>query len=368
MARTINAGENVKRTDTFFVDPREVLVNWDRNGRHDTFTPEAIARLAVDMEENGQLQPVACRSMPAKRVELIYGFNRLRAALEIVKRRPDFRLHITVYDGINERDAFLMNLRENMIRTEVSAIDNGYNVRKLMNQFGFTAQEVAELYKRSTSWVGEVLKLLTLPEDVKDAVADGVLTSSAGLLLTKLPEAEASAVLAEAVKAVADAEQAEEAAIEAEESKDALPLDALPSNGKTVEDEELAAAIAGLPSRPRAEAAADAPRGDGKGKGKNRKKDSELTPAEVQSRKTVRQAKISAAAKKAAAAKGVKVARSLPELKALIKNRADEVSVSLLGFFDGTVSEDDLIDALDRCESPIISTKGQKPVKAVTAG
>lgn len=354
MARSINCGSDVRRSDTFFVDPNEVIVDWALNGRTDTFTPEAIARLAHDMHENGQLQPVACRAMPDKRVQLVYGYNRLRAALEIVKTDPAFRLEVKVYSGLNDRDAFLMNLRENMIRNEVSPIDNAQNIRKLLNHYGFDAREVAGLYKRSTSWVSEMMALLTLPETVKDAVATGELAASTGVLLSRLPSDEAEAAMAEGIAAVEAEEQAAEQD-EAGAEEQAMGPDAA---ALTVDDESLAAAIGQLPERPRAE---------GKGKGK-KKAAKDLTPAEIQSRKTVRQANISKAVKKAAEAKGLKTRKTASDLTALIKFRKDDLSRKLVGYFAGEVSEDDLVEALDLSESPIVADaprNGKGPVKSL---
>lgn len=333
MARTINAGENVKRSDTFFVDPREILVDWELNGRHDTFTPEAIARLAVDMQQNGQLQPVACRSMPEKRVQLIYGYNRLRAALEIVKRDPNFRLEIKVYDGLNDKDSFLMNVRENMIRNEVSAIDNGYNIRKLVNQFGFAVAEVAELYKRSTTWVTDTLKLLTLPEPVKDKIQAGDLAASTGLILSRLPAEEAQAALEEAIEQV----QAEQTPAE-EEAPAPLPL--------TVDDESLKDAISALPARP-----------------KSPKDEKEETPEQAKTTKASRRARLSAAVEQAAAARGAQVARTAADLKKLIGKREDELSRLLVAYLGGTAAEEELLDALDRSESPVFSNAEYKKIR-----
>jgi ParB/RepB/Spo0J family partition protein len=306
--------------------------------------------------------------MPEKRVKLIYGYNRLRAALEIRQRRADFRLEIKVYDGINDQDAFIMNLRENMIRSEVSPIDNAHNIRKLVNHYGFETKDVAELYKRSSLWVSDTLKLLTLPCDVQEAVADGVLSREVGLKLSQLPEPEASAVLADAVRQV-DAEEADDQGPDEDEGATA-PADMLPlAPATTVDDDALAAAIASLPARAKtAEPAEATGKGKGKGKTKGRKPASELTPAEAQSRKTARQAKVSAAARKKVAERGVRCSRSLPELRAILKHRQDEIAIALLGFFDGSTSEDDLIDALDNCQSPIVSTKGQKPLKVAATG
>jgi ParB/RepB/Spo0J family partition protein len=357
MARSINCGTDVRRSDTFFVDPREIEVDWTLNGRTDTFTPEAVARLALDMREHGQLEPVISRSRPGKKIQLIIGYNRLRAALENIKEDPGFRLETRVLDGISDRDAFLMNIRENMIRTETSPLDNANNIRRLLNNYGFKASEVSELYKRSTSWVSEMMALLTLPEAVKDAVAAGELATSTGVLLSKLPAAEAEAALAEGVAAVEAAEEDERAEEERLESQ-AIPEAAVEGDGPTltVDDESLAAAIDQLSARPKAE---------GKPKPKKKAK-KDLTPAEAQNRKTVRQANISKAVRKAAEAKGLKARKTASDLTALIKFRQDDLSRKLVGYFAGEVSEDDLIEAFDLSESPIVADTPKKgPVKSL---
>lgn len=317
MPRVINAGTGVRRSDTFFVDPREIRVDWSRNGRTETFTPEAIGRLADDMRVNGQLQPIACRTMPGKFIEIVCGYNRLRAALAVVETHPDFRIETKVFDGMNERDAFLMNVRENMIRSEVSPIDNAHNIRKLLNHYGFAQQEVAELYKRSATWVSTTLDLLRLPESVKAAIVTGELSGEAGHVLAKLPESQAAEALEEARERIA----AEDA------------VGASPDPAPTV---SVNGGHPPKPKKPRSKAVKD------------------LTPAEVQSRKTAKQARLSAATKQAAAAKGVRIGRGLAELRGVLKGRQDDLSRKILGFLTGDISEDDLIYALDTSESPIV--------------
>lgn len=318
MPRRINCGEyeeKTRRADTHFLDPRAIKVDWGRNGR-DNLDPAEMAKLVANIRKYGQLQPITCRSLPDRSAEIIYGYRRLRAALIIVEDTPEFRIETKILDGVNDKDAFVNNIIENAHRLDLSAIETASNIRKLIHQYGFSKQEAAELYERSPTWVNQKLDLLTLPESVKAAIQGGELTGEAGLVLAKLPESDASSALEEARDQIA--------------AEDAVG---------TAADPDLKAAVNGEHSprvkRPKPKAAKD------------------LTPAEIQSRKTARQARLSAATKQAAAAKGVKIGRGLAELRAVLKGRQDDVSRKLLGFLTGDVSEDDLIYALDTSESPI---------------
>src|ERR1700683_5030489 len=105
-------GHKVTRSEIFMVDPSALVVGWRRNLSRNGEEPvvdDALIELAKDMmpkkgqgdsEEgsSGQLNPIITRHLPDRRLEVVGGFRRMRAALWLVESGtcPDFRVKYTV--------------------------------------------------------------------------------------------------------------------------------------------------------------------------------------------------------------------------------------------------------------------------------
>lgn len=193
MAIKIEVGE-ARRGDLWFVKPSNILVDWTKNGRDEPPSDAESRVLAKDIRDNGQLQPVLGRRLPDRRVELVFGFRRYAAALLIEREDPEFRLKIVVED-MNEKQAFLRNVRENLHRKDVTPIDSAHNIERL-ERYGVSPQEIADVFGISTTQVASFRKLLVLPDQIQKRVANGTLGFSVALELSKLTESEAIATLA----------------------------------------------------------------------------------------------------------------------------------------------------------------------------
>lgn len=113
MAFTADTGEHkAGRSDIFTVDPRGLVVDWRKNLSRNGEEPpvdEALIELAKDMMpktgrgdaeagSSGQLNPILTRPLPDRRLEVIGGFRRMRAALYLIESGlcPDFKVKYTV--------------------------------------------------------------------------------------------------------------------------------------------------------------------------------------------------------------------------------------------------------------------------------
>lgn len=272
MAMKIEVGEKARRSDLFHLKPSAIVVDWAQNGRTDEVSDEKVKRLAEDIRLHGQLQPISVRRLSDKRVKIVSGYTRLRAGLLLEQEDDQFRLAAQVRD-INDEEAFLENIRENLIRNETTPIDNAFNMRRLMQNYGKSKTEIAEFYGISGSMVGNYLKLLSLPDAVRAKVSNGQLKMTAALKLAKLSE---------------------------DEIEDAL---------KESEDD------------------------DG----------------------NVNGGKVDKAARK----RGAKVGRTISDLRKVLKDRSDTVSLALIAFLDGKGEPTDLTTILDK-DAPATSKKSSK--------
>ena len=213
MAVTVNAGNDARRFDGWAVDPFEIIVKEDLRGRRKPPSDEQIIDMAVSMMEHGQREPVECRKVNDKRLQLNLGFTRTAAARLIrdgfeyinpvtgeVERRQDeqFMLKVVLSDS-NDKDAFVHNIVENQHRNATSAIDDAHNQRRLRENYGYSDADITKLFRyKDPNKVGRLRRLLALPDSVQDLVHYEKLTVQAALDLLDLPPDEMETAISSA--------------------------------------------------------------------------------------------------------------------------------------------------------------------------
>jgi ParB/RepB/Spo0J family partition protein len=169
------------RGRVFMVDPRELVVDLERNARR--YMPQDVQDLAVSMAENDQLQDVMVRRTGDGKFTVVAGNLRTLAGRFLIeqKLKEDFQLRCCLVDS-GDAKAFVQSIVENLDRTDVSIIDTAHNIRRLMDLTGKSQTEVASLYHKSASWISQTLLLLTLPARMQRAVHDGEISAESACL------------------------------------------------------------------------------------------------------------------------------------------------------------------------------------------
>ena len=137
---------------------------------------------------SGQLNPILTRPMPDRRLEVVGGFRRMRAALWLIESGtcPDFKVKYVV-SRLSDAEATLVNLSENMQREDPRPIQLAHAVRSLTEDYGLSIKQVAGRLKRSEAWIANLLNLAMLPSVIQESVANGRTPVAAALELVKLP-------------------------------------------------------------------------------------------------------------------------------------------------------------------------------------
>ncbi|MBR3227631.1 MAG: ParB/RepB/Spo0J family partition protein [Erysipelotrichaceae bacterium] len=146
------------------------------------FYDETIQGLADSIKENGLLQPISVRRYGDK-YELIAGERRFRACQLIGKEE----IEAIVYDK-NDEESATLSLIENIQREDLNAIEQAMAMQRIMANEGITQVELAERlgYKQST--VANKLRLLKLPDYVKNALSRGSISERHARALLKVPK------------------------------------------------------------------------------------------------------------------------------------------------------------------------------------
>lgn len=134
------------------------------------FEQAELERLAASIREHGVLQPILVTET-LDGYQLVAGERRVRAAqLAGLERIP------AVVRQLAERDQLELALVENLQREDLNPIEEAHAYRQLIDEFGFTQEQLAERVSRARSSVANTLRLLDLEQRVQEAIADGSVT------------------------------------------------------------------------------------------------------------------------------------------------------------------------------------------------
>jgi len=136
------------------------------------FDDEAIASLAASIREVGILQPLVVRRSGDGRYELIAGERRLRAA----KAAGLATVPIVLRDS-EDADLLREALIENIHREDLNPIEQAEAFRQLLEELGLKQDELAERVGVSRSHIANTIRLLGLPLDVQQLLADDKITA-----------------------------------------------------------------------------------------------------------------------------------------------------------------------------------------------
>lgn len=135
-----------------------------------TFDEEAIKELAESIREHGVIQPIVVRQA-LRGYEIIAGERRFRASQLL--GNPTIPAVIRTY---NDQQVMEIALIENVQREDLNAIEVAIAYQAIMNQFTLTQEELSLKVGKSRSHIANFLRLLTLPEEIKDHVSRGTLS------------------------------------------------------------------------------------------------------------------------------------------------------------------------------------------------
>ena len=135
------------------------------------FDEEKINELAGSIEASGMLQPLVVRATDGG-YELIAGERRLRAAKRLGLSEVPIIVHETA-----DPNSLLLALVENLQREDLNPIEEAAAFAELQERFNLTQEQVAERVGRSRSAVANALRLLSLPDAIKEHVSGGELAA-----------------------------------------------------------------------------------------------------------------------------------------------------------------------------------------------
>ncbi len=227
-------GTSLASTDS---DLRDIPVDLIRRGKYQPrrdMDPDALQELADSIKAQGVMQPIVVRSVSADHFEIIAGERRWRATqLAGLDTIP------ALVREVPDEAAVAMALIENIQRENLNPIEEAMALRRLQDEFELTQQEVAEAVGKSRTTVTNLMRLMTLQDDVRTLLERGDLEMGHARALLGLPAEEQSGAARTVVGKGFSVRQTEALVRQllADKNKPAAPPKALDPNIRSLQDE-----------------------------------------------------------------------------------------------------------------------------------
>lgn len=150
------------------------------------FDQEDIEKLSQSIKENKLIQPIIVRELKDKNIyEIIAGERRFRAS-----KLAGFTKIPAIIRKINDKQALEMAIVENIQRKDLTVIEEAVGYKRMVNEFKYSQEEVANKVGKSRSHVTNMLRLLQLPINVQNMVSDNLITMGHARALINCDNAE----------------------------------------------------------------------------------------------------------------------------------------------------------------------------------
>lgn len=136
-----------------------------------TFDDEKISELADSIQEHGLIQPIVLRKS-GKGYEIVAGERRWRAC-----RKAGLKEVPCIIKELTDEENMLIAIIENMQREDLNPIEEAEGLNQMIVTYGLTQAEVSKSVGKSRPYITNALRLLKLPEEIREMLSEGKLTT-----------------------------------------------------------------------------------------------------------------------------------------------------------------------------------------------
>lgn len=130
-----------------------------------------LSELIQSIKEKGFIQPIVARKIAGGDYEVIAGERRYQAAKSLrLKEIP------TIIKEVDDKDAFILAIVENLQRQDLNPIEEAQAFKRLSEEFDFSLEDIAQFVGKDKTTVANALRLLKLPDKIKQALQKGLIT------------------------------------------------------------------------------------------------------------------------------------------------------------------------------------------------
>lgn len=148
----------------------EIIPNRDQPRK--TFDEAALEELAESIKQHGVLQPLLVRPIPSGGYQLVAGERRWRAC-----RMAGLNKVPVVIKELTDTETMEIAIIENLQREDLNPIEEAEGLQALIDKCGYTQEEVAASVGKSRPAIANSLRLLRLPQEVRDMTKNGEISA-----------------------------------------------------------------------------------------------------------------------------------------------------------------------------------------------
>ncbi len=149
----------------------------------ESFDRASLEELKQSIIEKGVIQPITVRRLPGGMYELITGERRVRASTEAgLTHIPAYIIEIE-----SEKELLELALIENIQREKLNPIEIAKAYQRLIEELGYTQEEIAKKIGKDRTTVANFIRLLKLPEQIQDSLKRGEITMGHARALINIP-------------------------------------------------------------------------------------------------------------------------------------------------------------------------------------
>lgn len=149
------------------------------------FDESKLEELADSIKENGLIEPIiVTKSIVPGEYELIAGERRLRA----VKLAGLKEIKAIITNPASDKERLDLALIENLQREDLNPIEEALAYKKYQEEYQYTQEQIAQAVKKSRSVITNTMRLLNLPDDVRDLISKGKISAGHGRMLASIDD------------------------------------------------------------------------------------------------------------------------------------------------------------------------------------
>ena len=174
-----------------YINIHDIMPN--ANQPRKTFSEEKIEELSKLIKEHGIIQPIVVRKK-GKSYEIVAGERRWRAA-----RKAELAKVPCLIRELSDEQNMLIAIIENMQREDLNPVEEAEGLNQMIVTFGMTQEQISKSVGKSRPYIANSLRLLKLPEYIKEEMAEGRLSAAHGRTLVTVEDEDVRKALCERI-------------------------------------------------------------------------------------------------------------------------------------------------------------------------
>ena len=170
-----------------YINIHDIMPN--ANQPRKTFSEEKIEELSKSIKEHGIIQPIVVRRR-GDNYEIVAGERRWRAA-----RKAELSKVPCLIRELSDEQNMLIAIIENMQREDLNPVEEAEGLNQMIVTFGMTQEQISKSVGKSRPYIANSLRLLKLPEYIKDEMAEGRLSAAHGRTLVTVEDEDVRKIL-----------------------------------------------------------------------------------------------------------------------------------------------------------------------------